>query len=73
MGLSCLLQDDIQISEFEMNRGKEPSTWAVLARHTTDLGKLAQDARWKPLQGLAETNVWTDDFSNILSVMNWNF
>ncbi len=56
-----------------MRRGKEPSTWVVLARHMTDLGTLAQDSRWKPLQGSAGTDVWTDDFSNVLGAMNWNF
>jgi hypothetical protein len=42
----------------------------VLARTEADLGSMAGDKRWKALQprnGL----VWTDDFSNIWSLIQW--
>jgi hypothetical protein len=34
-----------------------------------DLGALNADARWSPLTASASTPLWTDDFSNILSVL----
>ncbi len=72
MGLVFLVQDDLKISEVEVNSGKEASTWVVMARKPSDLSRLAQDPRWKPLAVWPVAAVWTDDFSNILSVFNWN-
>jgi hypothetical protein len=51
--------------------GKDPSHWVVLARAGADYGKLANDADAKPLVSTSAEDVWTDDFSNILSVMKW--
>ncbi len=39
-----------------------PSTWVVMARDDSVLGKLAGDDRWRRLKGDV---VWTDDFSNV--------
>jgi hypothetical protein len=47
-----------------------PSWWMVMARNASDLGQLASDARWTMPQIPASTPLWTDDFSNILSVLN---
>lgn len=49
--------------------GKFPSEWMVIARDRGDLGGLASDPRWKPPVVLPSTPLWTDDFSNILSVL----
>lgn len=49
--------------------GKFPSEWMVLARSRADLGALAGDPRWKAPSIAADTPLWTDDFSNILSVL----
>ena len=51
--------------------GKDPSHWVVLARNSADYGELANDKDAKPLVGTGTQNVWTDDFSNILSVFKW--
>jgi spermidine synthase len=45
-----------------------PSRWAVLARRTSDLGPLATDGRWESLDNF-EGPVWTDDYSNVIGVM----
>jgi spermidine synthase len=48
------------------------SSWVVLARHAKDLGTLAADAqRWRRLAGRTAVGVWTDDFSNLFSVFQW--
>jgi len=49
--------------------GKFPSEWMVLARDRADLGGLIADPRWKPPLVAGSTPLWTDDFSNILSVV----
>lgn len=46
------------------------SRWVVLARTVRDLGPLAADTRWSSLQDY-DGPVWTDDYSNIVSVMRW--
>lgn len=45
-----------------------PSRWVVVARGGTDLGALTADERWKVPRSRDGVGVWTDDFSNILSV-----
>jgi hypothetical protein len=51
--------------------GKDPSHWVVLARNSAAFGELAEDKDAKPLVSSGTENVWTDDFSNILSVFKW--
>jgi len=70
-GLACYGEDDLQISENDQQDGKFSSSWVVMARRGSDLGKLLQDARWTALPGRLGTQVWADDFSNILGVIRW--
>lgn len=49
--------------------GKFPSEWFVMARDRRDFGALVNDARWSVPLIPAGTPLWTDDFSNILSVL----
>jgi len=49
--------------------GKFPSEWMVMARDVRDLGSLMTDPRWRTPDVPATTRLWTDDFSNILSVI----
>ena len=66
--LACLVRDDVQRDQSE---GKESSQWVVMARRTEDLNTLTSDPRWHALPGDATRHVWTDDFSNILSIFKW--
>jgi spermidine synthase len=68
-GVVCLVQEDVKISEADIKRGKTGSIWVVMAKREEDLGKLVQDSRWKLLE--SGRLVWSDDFSNILSVFRW--
>jgi hypothetical protein len=50
--------------------GLSSSDWVVLARVEDDLGTLLADPRWQTLA--PDSNAaWTDDFSNIWSVIEW--
>jgi hypothetical protein len=46
--------------------GRYPSIWVVMARDDSALGAITKDDRWQRVQG---DMVWTDDFSNILSLL----
>jgi len=72
LDLAGFVQDDMELSEAEKKAKKAPSTWAVMARHPSDLSQLAADHRWKPLSSSPGARVWTDDFSNIVSVFKWS-
>jgi hypothetical protein len=49
--------------------GKFPSEWLVVARDRRDFGGLTSDVRWKVPPVPSGTPLWTDDFSNLLSVL----
>jgi hypothetical protein len=61
-GLSAFIRKDGQ----RTSDGKYPSTWVVMARNDSALGAIASDSRWQRVEG---DIVWTDDFSNILSLL----
>jgi spermidine synthase len=71
-GLVCLTGDDTSVSEQQISAGKFPSKWIVMARNSADLGALATSPSWKTTAIPNGTQVWTDDYSNLLRVIKWN-
>ncbi|HEY9691640.1 MAG TPA: fused MFS/spermidine synthase [Oculatellaceae cyanobacterium] len=69
LGLSTLRQLQLNISPEEKEMGKSSSHWVLLARHQNDFGKLVKDSRWQPILRSLNAPLWTDDFSNIFSVL----
>lgn len=53
----------------EAARGRESSSWAVLARAESDLAPIAGDRRWRPLRLARVSPLWTDDYSSLVSVL----
>ena len=51
--------------------GKEASEWVVLTQHMEDVKPLLADHRWYQLTPHPATRIWTDDFSNLFSVLKW--
>jgi len=53
--------------------GASSSTWAVVAQTPEAFGRLTQDAGWTAakLEPSPRVGVWTDDFHNLLRVMDW--
>ncbi len=45
--------------------------WVALARRKEDLGALTGDRRWRWLVVRAGEEPWTDDYSNVFSVIKW--
>lgn len=72
-GLVCRARTETEkdISPADLKQGKTSSHWVVMARRAEDLGFLADDPNWKDVRGRPGSTVWTDDFSNLLSVFRW--
>jgi hypothetical protein len=51
--------------------GRSGSHWVVLGRNESALGALADDKRWVPIDVRGQP-VWTDDFSNIWTAIQWH-
>ncbi len=66
-GFAARLCDD----EEDDDIGKDGSTWVLLAKKEMDLGKLSRKSGWTKIEPQKGVDVWTDDFSNILSVFKW--
>ncbi|MDQ3966181.1 MAG: fused MFS/spermidine synthase, partial [Actinomycetota bacterium] len=68
-GLVCYGQFDGEVEDIP---GKFVSHWVVMAREDEDLGSVPNDQRWQPCLTTSDPyEVWTDDFSNILSTFEW--
>jgi spermidine synthase len=67
--LTALTQFDVSAPQ-DTATGKTSSQWVVMARSADDLLTLATDARWARPDVSPDARVWTDDFSNIVSVIN---
>ncbi len=70
-GLTCLANDDTNVSEDETREGKSPSSWVVMARQADVLAALRSDSRWRVLPATPGSRAWTDDFSNIVSILRF--
>jgi hypothetical protein len=55
----------------ELENEKNISVWVLLARKEADFGGLSRSSFWKKMESQRKVKVWTDDFSNILSVFRW--
>lgn len=73
LNLAVLEQsDDVMVDDNGVPiRDKAVSHWVALARKREQLGALAQDPRWTPVNVAPEVGVWTDDFSNLFKVFDW--
>jgi hypothetical protein len=70
-GLVATIRNDFTVTTDEKAAGKSTSRWIVLVRLPEDLGPLARDSRWGPLQPRAGLAPWTDDYSSVVSVLRW--
>jgi hypothetical protein len=50
--------------------GKSGSDWIAMSRRAADIAPLIRNDGWKPLAVSPSVPLWTDDFSNILGVLN---
>lgn len=64
----------VALKQFDDANGvpfKSGADLVVMARHREALGPLAMDPRWTPVNKVAAIGVWSDDFSNVVSIIKW--
>ncbi|MDR3689593.1 MAG: fused MFS/spermidine synthase [Fimbriimonas sp.] len=64
--LAALRDTDDNIPNEELQQGKTPSDWVILAADKNDFQGLNRNLSWQSLEGPGKQKAWTDDFSNIL-------
>ena len=67
LGFTARVCDDDE----DTDSGKYASQWVAVARTPAYLQDLATDDDWKVIRPDDFVGVWTDDFSNILTVLTW--
>jgi SAM-dependent methyltransferase len=67
----CRQREDLALDSADRSAGKSPSTWAILARKPSDLGRLEKSALWLPIELPPGIRVWTDDYSHLWGVFHW--
>ncbi len=70
-GLSTLAQLDLAATAADEANYKRPSHWVLMTRNAGGLAPFSADGRWRATRRQARGAVWTDDFSNVLSVIRW--
>jgi spermidine synthase len=73
--MAALAQHDYD----ETPRGKSTSSWVMLANKGSAFGKLLDDVhekendgkRWERMKEVPRVGLWTDDYSNLLRVFDW--
>ncbi len=70
-GAASLAQLDLAPTAVDLANYKKRSHWVLIARNDRDLAPFDADARWRSTRRHARGTVWTDDFSNVLSVIRW--
>ena len=59
---------DTEVTAAQSAVGKYPSAWLVMAPARENLGSIPAEPAWRVLQANPNDPVWTDDFSDVLSV-----
>jgi hypothetical protein len=70
LGLTCRIRDH-KTGRAEERRGYVPSIWVLLVRRPLDLGRIRDDRRWTRCATDPSAEIWTDDYSNPLGVVDW--
>ena len=74
LGMVAYIQEDLLLGADEIRHAeRHPSRWVLLAEQPENLSPVLAGnlgLRWQAVEGDGG-EAWTDDFSNILSVMMW--
>ena len=71
LGLHAAMRDDRFLTPAQLEDRHGPSIWMTLAREPGDLKSLLRSGRWQRVRVKGDEHVWTDDFSNVTSVIRW--
>lgn len=70
-GVICRTREDTMLRADQHALGKRASQWVIIVRDVDDMGTLADDSRWQPLEERANVPLWTDDFASLIPVLRW--
>ena len=70
--LAGIVGADTLVTRAQRAMFKMDSRWVVLSRKPTDHAQLAVQPGWHVLPPTSPIALWTDDFSNVLSVFSWH-
>ncbi|MEK6634478.1 MAG: fused MFS/spermidine synthase [Nitrospirota bacterium] len=65
----------VALKQFDFANGvpfKSGADLVVMARQREALGPLATDPRWTPVNKVLSVGTWSDDFSNVVSIITWS-
>lgn len=68
-GLHATMRFDLRDGAESLETGRYTSTWVMLSREPGDLAPLARRSLWRKPKAPVGFKLWTDDRSNILSVL----
>lgn len=68
LALLSYQRNDIAVTSAQAAAGKFPSAWMVMAPAAENLGDIPLQDAWQAPKVNPQLPVWTDDFSNVLSV-----
>lgn len=71
LGLTGMQKWDGADASERWNTGRLSSDWMVLARREEDLARIRDVPGWTMIDPNPKAPLWTDEFSNVLSVMTW--
>src|SRR5919106_1164912 len=71
-GLVAYVGDDRDRGDGHRTQYRSPSVWVAMAQRDATLDGLRIDSLWEPLVPHEDAPLWTDDYSNILSVLRVN-
>jgi hypothetical protein len=71
LGLTCRIEHH-EPTVSQQNRGYSASVWALLVRDPSHLGRIEPDGRWHDCEDDPGAETWTDDYSNLLGVVDWS-
>ena len=70
-GMTALIRNHEVSGSVQDKTFEYGSDWVVLAKRPDDIDVLRRDKRWRSLDAAPASRVWTDDYSNLLSVIKW--
>jgi hypothetical protein len=70
LGIVAYIRSDDDISADDRSRyDKRYAVWVVAGRSERDMARLREHPGWQPLSVQSNVRYWTDDFSNIVTVL----
>ena len=70
-GMSALIRNHDVANSVQDRTFEYGSDWVVLAKRADDIAVLRGDKRWRSVEAAPADRVWTDDYSNLLSIIKW--